>query len=565
MNDLPYKPQRFWDLLKEPPAKSLAPPSALDSNKPQSLWDLLKNPSEDSSPASPAPRSESNALVRRKIPSLPCALEFDPDMVYWAMRNTPIQQALRHHAICGTTGSGKTTMIQLLLQSIAPRFQKTSSAVEQLIVYDPKCDMVPLMAALDLKPEEHHVWILNPYDERSTPWNIAEAVQTPGMALALAALLVPEEKNSTAPYFSFGARNLTHAGIMGLNTVAGTNWTFRDLFWVLSTRERIAAIVAQSPSGAEVGASILKDKRHSPSVIATLANKLASFEQVAALWHTNKSGRAFSIEKFLREPGVLILGDDPVLHNSVWPLNAMLLKALTNEILRRPNTRQPRHWFILDEFRAMERVDCIHDLVNRGRSKGACVLLGIQSIEGLFEVYGEHATNDILSQCTSKIFLRAGGPKTAEWIADYFSKVRQVETVVTETSTSQGDSTSTQYALNDRPMFLPSYFLNLPLPEEHKPLVAVCDVPSSGFTIIVRRPFDEVLSWCRDVNRFEADYPGLKPYRDIKSQVLQPWTEEEEIRFCGTRVTDDLANEKIRPPEGPPPRPMLPPRHDIDG
>ena len=74
------------------------------------------------------------------------------------------------------------------------------------------------------------------------------------------------------------------------------------------------------------------------------------------------------------------MDNDPVLKESIWPINALLLKALTQEILRGPNSSQPRHWFVLDEFRAMENVDCVHDLLNRGRSKGASVLLGIQSI-----------------------------------------------------------------------------------------------------------------------------------------------------------------------------------------
>ena len=74
---------------------------------------------------------------------------------------------------------------------------------------------------------------------------------------------------------------------------------------------------------------------------------------MAALWHTNTAGRRFSIERFLAKPGVLIHGNDPVLRDSFWPTNALLLKSLTQEILRRPNTPGVRHWFVPDEFRAM--------------------------------------------------------------------------------------------------------------------------------------------------------------------------------------------------------------------
>ena len=56
------------------------------------------------------------------------------------------------------------------------------------------------------------------------------------------------------------------------------------------------------------------------------------------------------------------------MRDSFRPINALLLQALTQEILRRPNTPGVRHWFVLDEFRAMQRV---HELLNLGCSKDA--------------------------------------------------------------------------------------------------------------------------------------------------------------------------------------------------
>ena len=76
---------------------------------------------------------------------------------------------------------------------------------------------------------------------------------------------------------------------------------------------------------------------HSFGVLSSLGTKMVRFESVAALWNTAPSARKFTIEKFLAAPGVLVLGNDPVLRDSIWPINALLLKALTQEILRRPS------------------------------------------------------------------------------------------------------------------------------------------------------------------------------------------------------------------------------------
>lgn len=462
-----------------------------------------------------------------------CAQRFDPQLIYWAMQNLPVREARHHLLLLGVIGSGKTMTIRLFLQSIAPRFQPQASRPEQLILFDAKGDMVSQLDALGHSPAAGHVWLLNPFDARSVAWDLSDAICTPAMAMFFAKLIVPEEKNSTAPFFTDAARLLIVATILALNHVAPKRWSLRDLLCTLDSLETISAVTARHPRAQEIAKRILDDDKHAPSVLSTLATKITPFETVAALWHSNKTGRRFSIEAFLAQPGVLILGNDPVLRDSLWPINALLLKALTQEILRRDETPDVRHWFVLDEFRAMQRVDCVHDLLNLGRSKGVSVLLGLQSLEGLIEVYGEHVAQDILAQCAHKTFLRLGGPKSAEWAERFFGKIRRTESVVTESWSKGGHSVSVQKSLHERALFLASYFLDLPLPKSGGDYLAVCDLPSRGCIAILRRPFDEVLSLCQP----RSAVPNLVP-RPVAEQHLPPWTPDERKFFCGPGVEE---------------------------
>ena len=347
-------------------------------------------------------------------------LPFDPNTVLWAGRKLPIGQATKHFVLCGMIGSGKAVAIQQFLQSIAPRFYADHTSPEQLIMFDARGDTIPLLAALGLDPAAPQVWILNPLDQRSVVWDIAEAVQTPPMARHLANLIMPGESQSNAPYFTDAARELVYAVILALNTIAGSAWTLGDLLGALNSHERIAAVTARNPRAQVLAARILQDELHSSSVLSTLSTKLGRYEPVAALWQANHRRRRFSLQQFLQHPGVLVLGNDPALRESFWPIIALLLRALTQEILRRPNTFAPRHWFILDQFQSMPRLECIHHLLNLGRAKGAAVLLGIESLEGLSLIYGDHLANEILNQCAHKMFLRACGPKTAAYPAGGF-------------------------------------------------------------------------------------------------------------------------------------------------
>ena len=466
----------------------------------------------------------------------PCALVFDRERIFWAMQNLPAVQATKHFLICGTTGSGKSTAIELFLRSIVPRIRSESGPPEQLILYDPKCDVVPLLAALGLPPEDPRVWLLNPIDDRSAVWNVAEATSDPLLARHFATLLVPEEKHSSSPYFADAARELVYAVLLALQFVDGANWKLRDLLCSLESLERLRAVTDRHARAKALTARVLSDHQHGGGVFSTLGTKLGKLEQVAALWHTKSEPKELSIEQFLLHSGVLILGDDPVLHDSFWPINAILLKALTQQILRRPNTLEPRHWFVLDEFRAMEKVDAIHDLLNRGRSKGASVLLGLQSIDGLLEVYGEHAANDILSQCAHKTFLRAGGPVTAQWAERFFGKVRRTEPTLTESGRGLVKQKSVAYHVQERSLFTAAYFLDLPYPRPGANYSAVSDVPSLPHILITRRPFDQLLKWCHKSEEIEKEFPGVALREDEENKHLQPWTWDEEEFFCGRPV-----------------------------
>lgn len=527
MNGEPEASGSFWNLFTRDAA---SPPEA------GTVWNLFTDPAAPADSGAPATSQQ----------AAPAAQRFNEQWMFWALRNLPVTEAVKHLAVIGAVGSGKTTLIQLYLQSLAPRFRPDWPRPEQLIVFDGKCDVVPLLAGLGLPPGHDHVYLLNPYDERGVAWDIAEGAQGSLMARHLATLLIPEEPRSQSRYFSDAARDLVYAVILALNKIAHDRWTFRDLICALDSPERIRAITARHARAQVIARRLLDDDKHAFGVLSTIGTKIVPFEPVAALWHSSRNRKPFRIREFLQRPGVLVLGNDPVLRDSIWPINALLLKALTQEILRRGETRQPRHWFVLDEFPAMEKVDCIHDLLRRGRSKGAAVLLGLQGLEGLIEVYQENGANDILSQCSAKTFLRVGGPKTAQWAESYFGKLRQPEQVWSESWNKEGHSTSVQYNLTERSLFLASVFLNLPLPAPGGPFLAISDVPCLGCTLISQRWFDQVLAMLEPA----AQVPAVVPRDSLEEQTLVLWEPEEEAFFCRPHAAP--GSPPAEPTAGPP-------------
>lgn len=462
--------------------------------------------------------------------------DFEENSVFWAMTRIPLSDACKHFLVCGSVGAGKTTIIDLLTQSIAPRFKNSRSQPEQLIIFDSKGDSIPKLAAHGLKIDdpENNVWLLNPYDKRSAKWSLADAAKSPLMARHFASLLIPEEPHSHSPYFWKSSRLVVRAVMTALNGI-NPEWELSDLIEALSSYDRIRAIVFRNPRAWRTAGAILDDKQHVHAVISSIASRIEAFEDVAALWQRSPSGKVFSIEDFLKKPGVLIIGYDEVLKESFWPINALLLKALSKEILRGAETHLPRHWFVFDEFPALGAIDTIQDLVNRGRSKGASVLVGFQSVDQLYQIYTPSGANNLLEQFAFKTFCRVGGPNTAEWAERYFGKYRRTEPVLTQ-NFGPVYTYSIQHGIAERSIFLASYFMGLPATGPGKPLVTVNDVPSEGSAVIATRSFDEVASW-KNKTDFEA-HPPLLPRDEEKDQELELWDEVLVSLYCGSNFCE---------------------------
>jgi type IV secretory pathway TraG/TraD family ATPase VirD4 len=464
------------------------------------------------------------------------------------MDNIPIDAAVTHFVVIGAPGSGKTVSIQLFLQSTAHRFMVPlpGATPERLVIFDPKRDILSFLAALGLEGDS--VSILNPFDARGITWDLARDINSEALTQHFAALLIPEERQSSAPFFWQAAREVVEAVILGLAASYPGKWTLRDLLNALATTERIAAITSRSHKAKLKAERLLLDRTHFPAILSSIASKIGKFEVIAALWHNAANQRRFSVEEWLKGHGVLVLGNHPNFRESIAPINSLLLRVLSGHLLTGPEVDGPRTWIVLDEFRWMEQVECIRELLNQGRSKGVSVLLGIQDIEGLKVVYGDHAANEILGQCANKSFLRIGSYPTAEWAEKHFAAKEEIEirTSIAKSKLLDAATTTRSYDKVTRPLFLQGEFLELPDPKTGI-LAGIHDVPRLGGVVATRELSRAVLEM---VKRSLTSVPNEKP-RPISDQQFPVWTPEEETLFLPT------------PPE-PKPEAKAPPANNAD-
>ena len=115
-------------------------------------------------------------------------------------------------------------------------------------------------------------------------------------------------------------------------------------------------------------------------------------------------------------------------------------------------------WFVADEFDTLGQVSATKDALNKLRRYNGRCLFGMQTVAQPQATYGLYLTQVLLSCLSTKLYLRAGDPDTAEYCERSLGKT-QIER--SEVSRSQSSCTVTDRC-DTPPLVLASKIANLP-------------------------------------------------------------------------------------------------------
>ena len=218
----------------------------------------------------------------------------------------------------------------------------------------------------------------------------------------------------------------------------------------MKSRKRLIRLLESVPETQDLVALYFDEERTGKNVMATIAAKMAPYEFVAAAW--SQASEKISLTEWLNDEFILVLGNDEEHRAALNAINRVLFKRLTELILAQSESDTRRTWIFLDEAREAGDLEGLGRLMTTGRSKGACVVLGFQDIDGFRDAYGEKAANEIAGIPSNKAILGLSSPETAEWASSLFGEYEATEVEVTLSSGSseaigesktQGDSHTT--------------------------------------------------------------------------------------------------------------------------
>jgi hypothetical protein len=80
-------------------------------------------------------------------------------------------------------------------------------------------------------------------------------------------------------------------------------------------------------------------------------------------------------------------------------------------------SKDRRIWMILDEFPQLGKLESFGSILEVGRSKGVCVVLGAQDIAQIQDIYGQYAGKTWSSLVGTQIVVRINAGETAQYIS----------------------------------------------------------------------------------------------------------------------------------------------------
>lgn len=303
----------------------------------------------------------------------------------------PLELETLHLLIAGTTGAGKSTLIEELLGGIRARG-------ERAIVCDPNGGYVRHFA-------QDGDRLLNPFDARTEGWSVFNELRADFDADRLAASIVPAGHGESAPWHHYAQVLL--AEVLRALVRSGETSTERLLHWCTGAPAReLGALLAGTPAAG------LFDEGADKALASTRFVLTAHLSP-----HRFIKPGTFSLREWLEcEHGSLFMTWRADMQASLSPLLASWADIVTNAVLTLPPDPTQRIWLVLDELAALGKLNGLASGLTLGRKHGLAVVAGLQSTAQLDRLYGRESAT-VLRACFRNLAVLAvakSDPTTAD-------------------------------------------------------------------------------------------------------------------------------------------------------
>lgn len=336
----------------------------------------------------------------------------------------------KHMMLIGGTGCGKTNTFFHLVKQL--KLGMTEDDV--MIIFDTKGDYYSkfynsnrdcVLSASSQYREDSCIW--NIFSEILADGNCASEIESNIAEIAWGLFNESIEKNNSNPFFPNAARDL-FASI--LTCIVRYSEGRED--WISKYLHNEFLRKKLNKMDAKAIGALLKDYDDQAAVMSYIGNGdnpqglgvMAEMQSVVRRIFDGAFAEKgdFSIRKFIRNKGAktLFIEYDLSRGATLTPIYKLLIDLALKEAMSRKC--KGNVYLFCDEFKLLPYLQHIEDAVNFGRSLGVKVFAGLQSIDQLYENYGEARGKNIVAGFSSVLSFKANDEDTRNFTSGLYGK-----------------------------------------------------------------------------------------------------------------------------------------------
>lgn len=356
----------------------------------------------------------------------------------------PKETDKEHTMICGTTGAGKTNAINNFINQLKEQDCKT-------LIVDTTGNYIANFY------NEKKDYLLNPFDDRYTYWNLWSEAVDDYEYLEFADSLIPV-KFRQDEFWINASRQLLTVGITTLKEE--NNFSIKELlnFLVVLPLDQAHKKLSHTLVSAYL------DPKNEKTALSIRASMIASLWSLQYLGKPSKDSE-FSIRKWCeddKDRGWLFLAAQPTQRSILQPLLSGWLSIAVKSLMARGEHKTRRLWFIMDELASINHLPTLERGLAEVRKCGGCFLIGFQDINQLFKIYGQYDAQTILGLLGTQVVMRSQR-KQADALSQCFGNKEVIEQArsISFGANDMRDGVSLSEHLREKPVISPTDIMML--------------------------------------------------------------------------------------------------------
>jgi type IV secretory pathway TraG/TraD family ATPase VirD4 len=329
----------------------------------------------------------------------------------------PRQVENRHFLLVGRSGTGKTTLLNQVIEKLRGRKEK-------VIVYDIKGDY--LSCFYDPQTD----YIFNPLDKRCLHWCLFDEIESLADIDSIATSLIPPSFREDK-FWVDAARDVFSSIVYYLFI---TGQRTNDALWqyVSLTEGELLEIMQQAVwQGCEPARRALGYLQGYERGSKVASDTLSTMKQYTnCFYYTKHLKNDWSLKKWLTEDesSFLFITNYSTLRDTLKPLLSLLIDLSMKHLLSLSENVERRRFIILDEFASLQRLTSIVQALEQSRSKGVSIWIALQDLSQLQRVYSDVTAYSIINNANTILAFAVNDPNTTSLLSRIFGEIEILET-----------------------------------------------------------------------------------------------------------------------------------------